>query len=149
MFNLFFTYGSFPTILKTSKVTPIHKKDSKLNCSIYRSIFLLSNIDKILERIVYNHLYTFFEDNKLVSNLQFGFREKHSTTHALIHLTDTFREQLDGGKYDCRIFVDFQKAFDTGDHKILTQKLNYYGVTGKANNWFSSYLKNRTQFVTY
>ena len=124
LFNLSFTSGSFPTILKTSKVTPIYKKDSKLKCSNYRPISLLSNIDKILERIVYNRLYKFFEDNKLVYNLQFGFRQKHSTTHALIHLTEKIREQLDSGKYGCRIFVDFQKSFDTVDHTILTQKLN-------------------------
>ena len=73
LLNLSFTSGSFPTILKTSKVTPIYKKDSKLKCSNYRPISLLSNIDKILERIVYNRLYKFFEDNKLVYNLQFGF----------------------------------------------------------------------------
>ena len=95
-----------------------------------------------------NRLYKFFEDNQLVYNLQFGLQQKHSTTHALIHLTEKIRKQLDSGKYGCRIFVDFQKAFDTVDHTILTQKLNYYGVRGKANNWFSSYLKNRAQFVT-
>ena len=76
-----------------------------------------------------------------------GFNKK-STTHALIHLTKKIWEQLDSGKYGCRIFVDFQKAFDTVDHTILTQKLNYYGVRGNTNYWFSSYLKNRTQFVT-
>ena len=106
------------------------------------------NIVKILEMIVYSCLYKFFENNKLVYNLQFGFRKKHSTTHAQIHLTKKIWEQLDGGKYGCGIFVDFQKAFDTVDHTILTQKLNYYGVRGKANPWFSSYLKNRKQFVT-
>ena len=47
------------------------------------------------------------------------------------------------------MFVDFQKAFDTVDHTILTQKINYYGVRGKANNCFSSYLKNRKKFVTF
>ena len=110
LFNLSLTSGSFPTILKTSKVTPIYKKDSKLKCSNYRPISLLSNIDKILERIVYNRLYTFFEDDKLVYNLQFGFRQKHSTIHALIHLTEKIREQLDSGKYGCEIFVDSQKV---------------------------------------
>ena len=130
LFNLSFTSGSFPTILKTSKVTPIYKKDSKLKCSNYRPIFLLPNIDKILERIVYNCLYKFIGANKLVYYLQFGFRQKHSTTHALIHLTKKIQEQLDSGKYGCRIFVDFQKAFDTVDHTILTQKLNCYGVRG-------------------
>ena len=73
LLNLCFSCGSFPTILKTSKVTSIYKKGSKLRCSKYRPISLLSNIDKILEGIVYNRLYKFFEDNKLIYNLQFGF----------------------------------------------------------------------------
>ena len=147
--NLSFTCGSFPTILKTCKVATIYEKDSKLKCCNDRPISLLCSIDKTLESIVYNRLYKLFEDYKLVYNLQFEFRQKLSTTHTLIHLTEKIREQLGSGKYGCRIFVDFQKAFDTVDHTILTQKLNYYGVRGKANNWFSSYLKNRTQFVTF
>ena len=92
LFNLSFTCGSFPTISKTSKVTPIYKKDSKLKCSNYRPISLLSNIDKILDRIAHNRLYKFFKDNKLVYILQFGFRQKRSTTHALIHVTEKIRE---------------------------------------------------------
>ena len=58
-------------------------------------------------------------------NLQFGFRVKHTTTHALIHLTEKFREQLDSGNYCCRVSADFQNAFDTVDDTILTQKLNF------------------------
>ena len=84
--DLSFTSASVLNILKTSKVTPIHKKHSKLECSNYKPVSLLSNIDKILERIVYNRLYKFFEDNKLIYNLQIGFQQKHSTTRALIHL---------------------------------------------------------------
>ena len=83
---------------------------------------------------MYNCLYKFFEDNKLIYNLQFGFRQKHSTSHALIHLTEKICEQIDSGKYGCRIFVHFQKVFDTVNHAILTQ--NYYRVRGKANNCF-------------
>ena len=95
LFNLSFTSVFFRTILKTRKVTPIYKKDSKLKCSNYRPISLFSNTDKILERIIYNRLYKFFGDNKLVYNLQFGFQQKHSTTHALIHLTKKIHELLD------------------------------------------------------
>ena len=45
-------------------------------------------------------------------------------------------------------FLLIFRKLDTVDHAILTQKLNYCVVRGKANNRFSSYLKKRTQFVT-
>ena len=50
LFNLFFTTSTFPTLLKTDKVIPIHKKYSKSNLTNYRPISLLSNLDKILEK---------------------------------------------------------------------------------------------------
>ena len=109
LFNLSFSEGVFPSILKTCKVIPIYKKDSQLNCSNYRPISLLSNIDKILERIMYNRLYKFLETNNLIYSLQFGFRQKHSTSHVLIHLTDKIREQLDKGNFACGILLIFKK----------------------------------------
>ena len=73
MFNLSSSLGAFPSILQSSKVIPIFKKESKLKCSNYRPISLLSNIDKILERIMYNRLYEFLESKNLIYDLQFGF----------------------------------------------------------------------------
>ena len=49
------------------------------------------------------------------------------------------REALDSGNFDCGIFVDLQRAFDTVDHQILLKKLEH---------WFNSYLSNRQQFVS-
>ena len=74
--------------------------------------------------------------------------DKHSTSHALIHLTDKVREQLDRGNFACGEFVDLQNAFDTVDHGILIQKFNHYGIRGEANNWFSSFLQNQLQCVS-
>ena len=50
LFNLSLSEGVFPSTLKTCKVIPIYKKDSQLQCSNYRPISLLSNINKILKR---------------------------------------------------------------------------------------------------
>ena len=58
------------------------------------------------------------------------------------------RNEIDKGHYACGIFVDFRKAFDTGDHHILLKKLEYYDVRGISNKWFASYFSNRKQFVS-
>ena len=97
---------------------------------------------------MYARVYKFLNKFNCIYNLQFGFREKHSTNHALINITESIRSALDNDKTVCGIFVDLQKAFDTVNHEILIEKLNYYGIRGTANSWFKSYLNNRKQFVS-
>ena len=63
-------------------------------------------------------------------------------------IAENIQTQLDDGKYSAGVFVDFKKAFDTVDHNILLNKLDYYGVNRIPNEWFVSYLKNRKQFVS-
>ena len=149
LINLSFATGIYPDNLKIAKVIPIFKnKGDQLIVSNYRPISLLSNVNKIFEKLVYSRLYSFLNLHNCIYELQFGFRAKHSTNHALFSLTEMVREALDGGNFACGIFIDLQKAFDTVDHQILLKKLEYYGVRGIANNWFSSYLTNRQQFVS-
>ncbi|XP_057312179.1 uncharacterized protein LOC130653679 [Hydractinia symbiolongicarpus] len=73
---------------------------------------------------------------------------KHSTTHALISLTETIRQNLDNCKFACGIFIDLQKAFDTVSHEILLSKLEHYGIRGVTNSWFRSYLSDRVQYIS-
>ena len=147
--NLSFATGIYPDALKIARVIPIFKnKGDELQVYNYRPISLLSNINKIFEKLAYSRLYSFLNLYNCIFELQFGFRSKHSCNHALFSLTEMVREALDQGNFACGIFIDFQKAFDTVDHNILLNKLDYYGVRGLAKKWFRSYLSNRQQYVT-
>ena len=82
--DMSFLTGQFPSVLKIAKVIPIHKKQSKVDYANYRPISLLSNIEKIIEKLMYKRLSNFLDINNLIYSLQFGFQQKYSTTHALI-----------------------------------------------------------------
>nr|XP_047144677.1 uncharacterized protein LOC124818176 [Hydra vulgaris] len=134
LFNLSFVTGIFPNIFKTAFVKPIHKKGSKLDCNNYRPISLLSNISKILAKLMYSRIYHFLNNFKCLYGRQPGFCLKHSTSHALISITEMIRGAINSGSFACGVFIDFQKALDTVDHKILIKKLFYYGIQGIVNN---------------
>ena len=140
--------GVFPSVLKTTKVVPVFKKDSKLGYSNYRPISLLSKVEKILEKRIYKRLYTFLNGNNINYNLHSGFRLQYSTSHALVIIAENIRKALDGRSIGFGVFMDLQKAFDTIDHQILLAKLNHYGIRGVLNDWCKSYLSNRNQHVS-
>ena len=147
IYNLSVTSGTHPEELKYVNAIPIHKKGSRILLSNYRPISLLSNLNKIFEKIIYSRPFRFLEKYNCIYELQYGFRPRHSTTHALINITERIRETLDNKKPVSGAFVDLQKAFDTVNHHILLKKLEYYGIRGTINAWFKSYIYNRKQTV--
>ena len=149
LINRSFETGTFPSLLKTSKVVPVFKnKGSPLEVSNYRPISLLSNIEKIYEKVMYSRVTNFLDSHNLIYSRQFGFRKSHSTLHILTVIVERIRKCLDNGELACGVFVDLQKAFDTVDHQILISKLDHYGIRGPCKNWFKSYLSDRHQYVS-
>ena len=86
-----FASGNFPEKLKFARITPVFKKDLRFDKDNYRPLSVLSNFSKLLEKAMYHRLYSYLEELKILYPLQFGFREKCSTTHALISTTESIR----------------------------------------------------------
>ena len=88
LINLSFNQEKFPAVLKVARVTSIFRKGDRLNVNNSRPILLISNISKMIEKLIHKRLNSFFGTKNIFYLYQFGFRYKHSTTHALIEITD-------------------------------------------------------------
>ena len=89
---------------------------------------------------MYKRLYIFLDNENIIDDLQFGFRQQYSTSHALINITENIRKALDDGNIGCGVFVDLQKAFDTVDHQILLAKFQMVSLNCICLNAISMYL---------
>ena len=138
--------GYVPKCFKVGKQTPVFKSGD-ISIKNYRPITVCSNISKILEKIVRDRVIEYIKRIKLLNSSQFGFRANHSTTHAIINLTETTLDGLEKSLKVGGVYLDIAKAFDTVNPDILLAKLEHYGFRGTELMWFESYLKNREQYV--
>ena len=145
IFNQSLVTGTFPSDWKMAKVSPIFKNGSKSDLNNYRPISVIPTVAKIFEKIIYDQLYQYLNENDLLSSGQSGFRSLHSTLTALLETNDNWCVNIDRGLLNGVIFIDLRKAFDTIDHEIILKKLTKYGVDQDALKWFKSYLTNRMQ----
>ena len=96
--------------MKLAKIIPLFKKGDKLEIGNYRPISLLSSFSKILEKIVFTRMIAFLKKYDILSNFQFGFREKHSTVHALMSFVEKIAHSIDSSSHTVGIFLDFSKG---------------------------------------
>ena len=141
--DLSFSQGVFPDKLKTAKIFPIFKCDDSSLFSNYRPISILPCLSKVFEKLFYFRLSAFLEKFDILSPHQYGFRPHHSTTMAILEFVNNIYEGFESNEYTIGIFLDLKKAFDTVNHQILIDKLNFYGIRGIPLAWLTSYLDNR------
>ena len=123
LINLSIATSTFPSSLKVARVVPLFKGGNARDTANYRPISVLNIFSKILEKHAYKHLYSYLEANSVLSDNQVGFRKDKSTTQAILRHTGYVYDNLDDEKLVFSIYLDFRKAFDTIDHRILFSKL--------------------------
>lgn len=147
IFNTSLTQGIFPARWKRSSVSPIHKKGSRSNIENYRCIAKLPTIAKFFEHLV-NMELTKMVEKDIVHN-QHGFMKRKSTNTNLMEFVNfCHKAMLNGSQVDV-LYTDFSKAFDRVNHSILREKLNMFDVPLNLQNWISSYVSQRHQFVRF
>ena len=87
--------------------------------------------------------------HRILYDGQYGFRPKRSTIDAISDFVSDFLPSLDKRNTSLAVYLDLSKAFDTINHGILIRKLEYYGIRGRALEWFTSYLDQRRQYVNF
>ena len=147
IFNKSLEEGVFPEDMKSADVVPLFKSKDRNECTNYRPISLLLTISKLLEKVVYSRTYKFLEKHNKLYASQYGFREGHSCENAISELVSEIVKRQQEGMYTLALFLDLSKAFDSLEHNVLLKKLERYGMRGKTNDWFASYLQNRKMRV--
>ena len=97
---------------------------------------------------MHKRLSNFLESNDSIYENQYGFRSGRSCEHALLNAQNLLLESLSKRQVSLLLLIDFSKAFDLVEHKILLNKLEHYGIRGHVLKWLESYLTNRKQFVS-
>jgi hypothetical protein len=117
IYNASLNSGVFPDVWKTVKVIPLYKKRDRHDMNNYRPISNISVFAKLLGRVMYNRLISFFHKNNIFTETQNGFRKGkyiETVTQALI---ERIQESLDKRIYTIGIFIDLSKAYDVLNHE--------------------------------
>ena len=151
LFNSSLASGIFPQCFKSALVTPILKKRclDHNDLNNYRPVSNLCFIAKILEKLVLSQVSSYLNSHNLYNTCQSAYRPGHSTETALLKVVNDLFLSLNKGNISVLALLDFSSAFDTIDHTILVHRLHTdFGFTDTVLQWFSSYLTDRTHYVS-
>ena len=143
--------GIVPQCFKSTLVTPILKKRcfDHNDLKNYRPVSDLCFITKILEKHVLSQVSAYLYSRNLYSTCQSAYRPDHSTETALLKVVNDLFLSLNKGNISVLALLDFSSAFDTIDHPFLVHRLHAdFGFTDAVLQWFSSYLTDRTYYVS-
>ena len=150
IFNLSLENCVFPQLWKIAKVTPLPKSSREpFNGPNSRPVSILPVLSKIMEKVIYKQIQSYFEENSINSEYQHAYKAGCSTGTALTALTDNWLKNIDKKLMVGAALLDFSTAFDLIDYKLLLRKLSAYNFKENAIELMKSYLVNRQQCVVF
>ena len=147
MVNCSFTKKIFPFRWKTAQVKPLPKINIPLTPSDFRPISLLPAISKIMEKLAAKQMVDHLKAKMLLDNYQSAYKQNHSTLTALLNITEDIYDALEDSEVTLLVLLDYSKAFDCANHRLILAKLKKLGFHGEALDWIHSYLSGRSQQV--
>ena len=147
LFNKIIINSTIPDNWKKATIIPIKKTTNCTSPSDLRPISLLPLPSKLLEKLIYNQVIKHLIQNKYLDPNQFGFQKNKSTITTLTEFTDDIYTAIENNNLTASIFIDFTKAFDRINHKILLEKLKFFAFSDPTLKFFENYLSNRTQIT--
>ena len=145
--NTSFKTKIFPTRWKSAIITPIPKVDYPSKEKDFRPISLLCTISKILEKIANKQILVYLIKHALLDTCQSAYKPHHGCITALLKVVDDILDGIDDSEATLLVLLDFSKAFDTVNHRLLLEKLSILGFQDSALQWVKSYLSDRKQQV--
>ena len=147
LLNLSIRTSQIPADWKKARVSLIPKDGVLTDINNFRPIAILPVVSKLMERLIQSQTMVYLEENDVLDVNQGGFRKNNSTTSTTAAMLDDIYTNINNQQLTYSIFIDFRKAFDSINHKILLKKLAKLGFHPETILWYQNYLTNRTQYT--
>ena len=145
--NAALKHNYFPVRWKQSLIKPLPKNQNQIVPTDFRPISLLPAFSKIMEKLMALQIKKYLEENNMLDDFQSAYKKHFSTTTALLDITDNIYKALDTSEIVVLVLLDYSKAFDCANHKLILAKLKAMGFGDAALELLLSYLSDRSQQV--
>ena len=140
--------GIYPNAWKKSNIVPVHKKGNKQIFNNYRPVSLLPIFGEVFEKILFNSIFEYLQENCLLCDNQSGFQPSDSCEYQLLSIVHIYTSFDCNTPEDVRgILTDIFKAFDRVWHEGVIYKMKCIGITGMPLKLLQNFLQNIYQKV--